>query len=92
MSELAIRIDDNLEAASTKLFKELGLDMSTAVRLFLATSVKNQTLPFPIDNSDDYLSLAMEKIPTVRVSVSDQESLGDFFGDEDFSEYGEVFG
>ena len=32
-----------------------------------------------------------KKIPSVKVSATDKESLAAFFGDEDFSEYEGVF-
>lgn len=34
MSTIAIRVDDELKEKATELYKELGLDMSTAVKLF----------------------------------------------------------
>ena len=35
MSYIQIRIDDELKEEAVKLFNELGLDLSTAIRLFL---------------------------------------------------------
>lgn len=42
MSTIAICIDDELKEKATELYKELGLDMSTAVKLFLTQSVKKE--------------------------------------------------
>ena len=43
-----ISIDPELKKAATFLFKELGLDFSTAVTLFLKQSVLKQKIPFEI--------------------------------------------
>lgn len=42
MSTIAICVDDELKEKATELYKELGLDMSTAVKLFLTQSVKKE--------------------------------------------------
>ncbi|MGM9937896.1 MAG: type II toxin-antitoxin system RelB/DinJ family antitoxin [Candidatus Ornithomonoglobus sp.] len=43
-----IRIDENLKAEATALFKQLGLDMSTAVNMFLSQTVLRNGLPFSV--------------------------------------------
>lgn len=39
VSQIAVRVDDELKKEATAIFNELGLDMSTAVKLFLKQSV-----------------------------------------------------
>ncbi|HHJ7245673.1 TPA: type II toxin-antitoxin system RelB/DinJ family antitoxin, partial [Streptococcus pyogenes] len=50
MSTVAVRVDDQLKDDATELFQSLGLDMSTAVKMFLIQSVKTQSIPFEIKN------------------------------------------
>ncbi|HEN4396963.1 TPA: type II toxin-antitoxin system RelB/DinJ family antitoxin, partial [Streptococcus agalactiae] len=50
MSTVAVRVDAQLKDEATKLFQSLGLDMSTAVKMFLIQSVKTQSIPFEIKN------------------------------------------
>ncbi|MCB5031906.1 type II toxin-antitoxin system RelB/DinJ family antitoxin [Streptococcus mutans] len=73
MSTIAIRVNDELKEKATELYKELGLDMSTAVKLFLTQSVKKRSIPFEIKDSsaDDLLNkrltdLIMENAETVK--------------------------
>lgn len=91
MSTVAVRVDDKLKQEATELFNSLGLDMSQAVRLFLIQSVNTQSIPFEIRKeviSDvDFQKILERKIPIQKISISDKESIQDFFGDEDFSEY-----
>ena len=55
MSQIAVRVDDQLKKEATELFNELGLDMSTAVKLFLKQSVLTRSIPFEVklDIDDD---------------------------------------
>ncbi len=39
MSQIAVRVDDKLKKDATEVFNELGLDMSTAIKLFLKQSI-----------------------------------------------------
>ena len=45
MATLQLRVDDSLKAKADTLFSSLGLDTSTAVRIFLASSIENNGLP-----------------------------------------------
>ncbi len=44
-----IRIDREIKAQATALFASLGLDMSSAVNLFLRQCVLRGGIPFPIE-------------------------------------------
>lgn len=59
MSTVAVRVDVQLKDDATKLFQSLGLDMSTAVKMFLIQSVKTQSIPFKIKNNP---SILVEKL------------------------------
>ena len=45
-SVIQVRVDDELRQEATKIFEDLGIDMSTAVRMFLKRTVKERGLPF----------------------------------------------
>ena len=46
MATLQLRVDDSLKAKADALFSSLGLDTSTAVRIFLASSHRKQRTSF----------------------------------------------
>lgn len=96
MSTVAVRVDAQLKDEATKLFQSLGLDMSTAVKMFLIQSVKTQSIPFEIKNKsfisdEEFQKLVELNSKGIRVRADDPESVKEFFGDEDFSEYEEYF-
>lgn len=46
MSTIAVRVDDKLKAEAAELFDSLGIDMSTAVKMFLIQSIQTRSIPF----------------------------------------------
>lgn len=45
---IQVRVDDELKTKSDNLFKELGTDTTTAIRMFLTQAVANNGFPFEI--------------------------------------------
>ena len=50
-STLQIRIDDNLKEQAVALFDRLGLDLPTAVRIFLKKVVSENGVPFELKDT-----------------------------------------
>jgi DNA-damage-inducible protein J len=53
MATIQIRIDDTIKMAADSLFTSLGLDTSTAVRMFIAASLENNGFPFAVSRKAD---------------------------------------
>jgi DNA-damage-inducible protein J len=51
MATIQVRVDDQTKAAVDSLFSGLGLDTSTAVRMFLMASLENDGLPFSVKHN-----------------------------------------
>ena len=47
---MAIRIDDSLKKQADNLFSSLGLDTSTAIRIFLNSAIENAGIPFSVQH------------------------------------------
>ncbi|WP_394954329.1 type II toxin-antitoxin system RelB/DinJ family antitoxin [uncultured Helicobacter sp.] len=47
---MQIRLDKNLKKDADLLFQNLGLDTTTAVRMFLKASLQKQGLPFKVQH------------------------------------------
>jgi DNA-damage-inducible protein J len=48
MATIQIRIDDNMKSAADSLFAALGLDTSTAVRMFISAALEHDGIPFEV--------------------------------------------
>ena len=59
-----IRVDDKLKDDVSAIFDQLGLDLSTAVRIFFKRTVAEQGIPFTMKlNYDSKRSYARKRIP-----------------------------
>ena len=47
-STIQVRVDDDLKAKSDELFKDLGTDTTTAIRMFLTQAIAVKGFPFEI--------------------------------------------
>ena len=67
MAVLQIRIDDELKKQASIVYGELGIDLSTAVRMFLKKSVSIGGIPFDTTISDSTLKaiLAIDRMRTI---------------------------
>ena len=59
-SVVQFRVEDELKAQATELFEKLGIDLSTALRIFLKRSVAAKGLPFSMTLENDTMTLAEE--------------------------------
>ncbi len=59
---IQIRVDNLLKKAADELFSSLGLDTSTAIRIFLTIAIEEGGIPFDIKHSDYSLKQAMEDV------------------------------
>ena len=67
---LQVRIDDDLKNKASKLFNELGIDLSTAVRVFLIKCISVGGIPFEIGINNS----TIEALATLeRVSQKSKE-------------------
>ena len=79
-STIQIRVDDDLKTKADELFRELGTDTTSAIRIFLAQAVASNGFPFEIKKvpHNPYVSLNEEellhKLETAR-SHTDQGML-----------------
>lgn len=56
-TNLNIRIDAKLKKDCDALFKELGLNMSTAINMFLTKCVNTTSIPFKIEKNKPHKDL-----------------------------------
>ena len=73
MAQVNIRLDDGLKEKADLLFEELGLNMTTAINIFVRQTVRQGGIPFGITvNTDPFYSASNMKI--LRQSVADADA------------------
>jgi DNA-damage-inducible protein J len=51
---IQVRVDDKLKTSADTLFSSLGLDTSTAIRMFLVASTEANGIPFAVGRGIDH--------------------------------------
>lgn len=73
-SILQVRIDENLKNQTAEIFNNLGLDMSSAIRLFLNRVIIAQGLPFQMNLENDELSFdPIEYLDQLKIHQADSK-------------------
>jgi DNA-damage-inducible protein J len=67
---ISFRIDEDLKEEGEKLFKELGMNMTTALTIFIKQSVRERKIPFQIN-------LGVPSIETLEAIVEAEKMLKD---------------
>ena len=67
MGTISLRVDDKLKKDAIKVFEELGLDLSTGIKIYLQQVVINGGIPFDVTLEKSDLELALEDIASGRV-------------------------
>lgn len=52
-SMITVNVDKKTKDEAAKIFNDLGLNMSTAVNIFLKACIKEQGIPFLISNKEE---------------------------------------
>ncbi len=83
-SVLQVRVEEGLRAQATAIYEELGIDLQTAVRIFLKRSVMENGLPFdmtlPKKEASDEES-GLRAVQNMR-ALSEKAGLSDMSLDE----------
>ncbi len=84
MALLQVRIDDDLKNQAVAVYNEIGLDLSTAIRMFLKKSVQEGGLPFDpkINLTTLNAILAVDKMRSISEANGNSEMTLDEINEE----------
>jgi len=68
---IQVRVDNHLKDSADTLFSSLGLDTSTAIRMFLVASIEASGIPFTVAHGANRDS-------AIKEAISYRKSGGDF--------------
>lgn len=82
-SLIQLRIDEKLKAEATDIYERLGLDLSTAIRIFLTRSVEEKGIPFNMKLKDEnYRAEAAIKAMREISKKAEEDGIADMTLDE----------
>ena len=76
-----IKIDREVKAQAQELFENLGMNLSTAVNIFLRQAIRERAIPFPVKegfyspNNIDYLRKVTSEIDSGKAVLRHHELL-----------------
>ena len=71
-TSMNLRIDKNLKKDAETLFETLGINMTTAINIFLKQSVREQGIPFRISASKAYSDIPSYKGKAAKYTEYDE--------------------
>lgn len=74
MATVQIRVDDGLKNRVDSLYSSLGMDTTTAVRMFFIASLEHDGIPFDVRHKADY---------SLKAAVRDSRSRSNLYGPYD---------
>ena len=80
MATIQVRVDDSTKAAADTLFSSLGMDTSTAIRVFIAAALDFGGIPFTLANRNHNDQILLDAV-NYRISG------GEFLSAEQSLEY-----
>ena len=88
MTTIQVRIDEKTKKKAKKVFKDMGLDISTGIKVYLNRVVKDNGIPFVVRTENGYTpEQEQEMIKEVQWAkkhakryISVDEIMKDFFG------------
>ena len=73
---LQVRVDEKLHAQAASIFEDLGMDIQTAVRIFLKKTVRENGLPFDLTLNDRRSSVIENGIRAITHMQESAEKAG----------------
>ena len=72
---LNVNIDQEIKDQAKALFEDIGLDMTTAINLFLRTAIREQKIPFKVSLNLQEASQKSDESPTETISIIEDEAI-----------------
>ena len=84
MAVLQVRVDEDLKNQATLIFNGLGIDLSTAIRMFLKKAVLERGIPFETKFDEVTLKgiLAIDRMRTISEENGNSEMTLDEINEE----------
>ena len=79
-TNINVRVDSNLKAQAEALFSDLGMNMSTAINMFLKSAVTYEGIPFEIRRHvpNEETKAALEEYVKMKSKPSDYKRYDSF--------------
>ena len=82
-SLIQLRIDEKLQTEATDIYERLGMDLPTAIRIFLTRSVEERGIPFSMKlKTESYKAEEAVKAMREMSKIAEENGISDMTLDE----------
>lgn len=74
-SLIQFRVDENIKNEANEVYENLGLDLSSAIKIFLKKTIKMQRLPFSLNDDDIATDADVKKDRMMLIKELDEMNL-----------------
>ena len=86
-SLIQFRVDENIKNEANEVYENLGLDLSSAIKIFLKKSIKLQRLPFSLNDDDistvvddkDDKAMLIKELDDMKLNISNDNVNEDIY-------------
>ena len=68
-TRLNVRVDNATKKQAEAVFNALGMNMSTAINIFLAQVARSRAVPFKLELSGDSIERRMQEVVTEKITT-----------------------
>jgi DNA-damage-inducible protein J len=84
-ANINVRVDGDVKNRAQDVFSSLGMDMSTAINIFLRQAIRKKGIPFELVMTD--VSVKTPKLGCLKGQITESDDHDWFEPMEDFKEY-----
>jgi DNA-damage-inducible protein J len=75
LKNIQFRVESDLKQKAETLFGNLGIDMPTAFRMFLKKSVATKSIPFRVEQEEDFSKEEVKELLTILKQVKKRKGV-----------------
>jgi len=66
MTQVSMRVDENIKTQAEELFNDIGLTMTTAFNLFLRAAIREQRIPFELSRTNVQVTATADELQAIK--------------------------
>jgi len=84
MTQVSMRVDEDVKSQAEELFSDIGLTMTTAFNLFLRAAIREQRIPFELSRNPNTQAVAtVDELQAIKAFEDNYEENSKFVNVED---------
>ena len=83
MTQVSMRVDEDIKSQAEELFNDIGLTMTTAFNLFLRAAIREQKIPFELSRNNTQAVATFDELQAIKEFENNYEKNSKFVNVDD---------